>query len=200
MKVAQSCMTLCSVHVRPWTVAHQPGMLQARILEWVAIHFSRASSQPRNQTQVSCILYHLSRQHLVNCQWSWAPAHLLYQRSILSTQCAGKYPDHLVGFHASPLCGCMAKNRSMLAPRVMVRGLNIIIQTARRGSKSTHCHWFPWKNHLIFRDLVCSVFLSSKNFLSPVVSVVWVCEAKPGTLASPWGCVMRFCTGKRKPQ
>jgi len=121
VKVAQSCMTLCSVHVRPWTVAHQPGMLQARILEWVAIHFSRASSQPRNQTQVSCILYHVSRQHLVNCQWSWAPAHLLYQRSILSTQCAGKYPDHLVGFHASPLCGCMAKNRSMLAPHVMVR-------------------------------------------------------------------------------
>ena len=31
------------------------GILQARILEWVAIPFSRASSQPRNQTEVSCI-------------------------------------------------------------------------------------------------------------------------------------------------
>ena len=31
------------------------GILQARILEWVAISFSRASSQPRNQTWVSCI-------------------------------------------------------------------------------------------------------------------------------------------------
>ena len=31
------------------------GILQARILEWVAISFSRESSQPRNQTQVSCI-------------------------------------------------------------------------------------------------------------------------------------------------
>ena len=31
------------------------GILQARILEWVAISFSRGSSQPRNQTQVSCI-------------------------------------------------------------------------------------------------------------------------------------------------
>ena len=30
-------------------------VLQARILEWVAIPFSRESSQPRNQTQVSCI-------------------------------------------------------------------------------------------------------------------------------------------------
>ena len=31
------------------------GILQARILEWVAIPFSRESSQPRDQTQVSCI-------------------------------------------------------------------------------------------------------------------------------------------------
>ena len=31
------------------------GILQAIILEWVAISFSRGSSRPRNQTQVSCI-------------------------------------------------------------------------------------------------------------------------------------------------
>ena len=31
------------------------GILQARILEWVAIPFSRGSSQLRDQTQVSCI-------------------------------------------------------------------------------------------------------------------------------------------------
>ena len=31
------------------------GISQARILEWVAISFSRGSSQPRNQTQVSCM-------------------------------------------------------------------------------------------------------------------------------------------------
>ena len=31
------------------------GILQARILEWVAIPFSRGSSQPRDQTQVSHI-------------------------------------------------------------------------------------------------------------------------------------------------
>ena len=40
-------------------------ILQARILECVAIPSSRGSSQPRNQTQVSCIaggLYHLSYQ------------------------------------------------------------------------------------------------------------------------------------------
>ena len=31
------------------------GILQARILEWVAIPFSRGSSQPRDRTQVSHI-------------------------------------------------------------------------------------------------------------------------------------------------
>ena len=31
------------------------GILQARILEWVAVPFSRVSFQPRDQTQVSCI-------------------------------------------------------------------------------------------------------------------------------------------------
>ena len=35
----------CSVH----------GILQAKILEWVTFPFSRGSSQPRGQTQVSCI-------------------------------------------------------------------------------------------------------------------------------------------------
>ena len=31
------------------------GVLQARILEWVAVSFSRGSSQPRNRSQISCI-------------------------------------------------------------------------------------------------------------------------------------------------
>ena len=42
-----------------WTVAcHAPlvhGTPQTRILEWVAISFSRGSSQPRDQPRVSCI-------------------------------------------------------------------------------------------------------------------------------------------------
>ena len=42
-----------------WTVAHQAplpmGILQARILEWVAIPSSKGSSWPRDQTSISCI-------------------------------------------------------------------------------------------------------------------------------------------------
>ena len=43
----------------PWTIAHQAPLsfriLQARILEWVAIPFSRGSSQPRDRTCIPCI-------------------------------------------------------------------------------------------------------------------------------------------------
>ena len=54
--VFQSCLTLCDPvdYSLPGSSVH--GILQARILEWVAISFSRGSSQPRNQTQVSCIV------------------------------------------------------------------------------------------------------------------------------------------------
>ena len=48
VKVTQSCPTLCSP--MDYTV---DGILQARILEWVAFSFSRGSSQPRDRTQVS---------------------------------------------------------------------------------------------------------------------------------------------------
>ena len=66
MSVAQFCLTLfdpmdCS---SPGSSAH--GILQARILEWVATAFSRGCSQLRDRTPVSCInrriLYHLSHQ------------------------------------------------------------------------------------------------------------------------------------------
>ena len=50
MKVIQSWSTLCDP--MNYTVR---GILQARILEWVAFPFSRGSSQPRDRTQVSCI-------------------------------------------------------------------------------------------------------------------------------------------------
>ena len=55
VSVAQLCPTLCNPVdcSPPGSSVH--GILQARILEWVAISFSRGSSQPKNRTQVSCI-------------------------------------------------------------------------------------------------------------------------------------------------
>ena len=54
-EVAQSCPTLCDSMdcSPPGSSVH--GLLRARILEWVAISFSRGSSWPRDWTGVSCI-------------------------------------------------------------------------------------------------------------------------------------------------
>ena len=42
------------------------GIFQARILEWVAISFSRGSSRPRDQIHITCIS-HIGRQILYHC-------------------------------------------------------------------------------------------------------------------------------------
>ena len=51
--VAQSCPTLCDPLDCSLPGSSVHGILQARILEWVTISFSRASSQCRDQTWVS---------------------------------------------------------------------------------------------------------------------------------------------------
>ena len=54
-EVTQLCPTLCypmNCNL-PGSFVH--GILQARVLEWVAISFSRGSSQPRDQIRLSCI-------------------------------------------------------------------------------------------------------------------------------------------------
>ena len=55
-EVAQSWPTLCDPMDCSLPGASVHGIFQARILEWVAISFSRGSSQPRDQTQVSHIV------------------------------------------------------------------------------------------------------------------------------------------------
>ena len=55
-EVAQSCPTLCDPMDCCPPDSSVRGILQARILEWVAISFSRGSSWPRDQTQVSHIV------------------------------------------------------------------------------------------------------------------------------------------------
>ena len=83
--ITQSCLTLCNpMHCSPpGSSVH--GILQARILEWVAMPSSRGSSWPRDQTQVSCtacigrwILYHWDtweapkRLHKCEGLWRWS--------------------------------------------------------------------------------------------------------------------------------
>ena len=81
------CIVLCSVAsvvsdsvATPWAVTCQVplsvGILQARMLEWVAMPSSRGSSQPRNQIHISdvaCIAGSLPTEP------SGKPEHILYQ-------------------------------------------------------------------------------------------------------------------------
>ena len=63
------CVSRSIMSDSPGSSVH--GILQARMLEWVAILFSRGSSQPRNQTPISLhyrqILYCLSHQGSCSC-------------------------------------------------------------------------------------------------------------------------------------
>ena len=54
-EVAQSGPTLCDPMGCSLSGSSVHGIFQARVLEWIAISFSRGSSQPRNRTQVSHI-------------------------------------------------------------------------------------------------------------------------------------------------
>ena len=53
-KSLQSCLTLCDLVDCSPPASSVHGILQVRILEWVAILSSRGSSRPRDQTRVSC--------------------------------------------------------------------------------------------------------------------------------------------------
>ena len=53
--VAKLCLTLCHLMdcSPPCSSVHR--IFQARVLEWVAIPFSRGSSQPKDQSRISCL-------------------------------------------------------------------------------------------------------------------------------------------------
>ena len=87
--VAQSCPTHChSMDCSPpGSFVH--GIFQARILEWVAISFSRGSSQLRDQTWVSCIAGRFfticKTLTKVSCFWFSVITHTVH-----------KYPWHIL--------------------------------------------------------------------------------------------------------
>ena len=54
-EVAQSCLTLCDPIDYSLPISSVHGILQARILKWAAIPFSRGSSWPRDWSWVYCI-------------------------------------------------------------------------------------------------------------------------------------------------
>ena len=79
--VPQLCPTLCNPRDDSLPGSSVHGILQARILEWVAIPFSRGSSQIRDGTWVSCTAGRFLTiwatiqgcSQMPFCLWSWPP-------------------------------------------------------------------------------------------------------------------------------
>ena len=71
VNVAQLCLTLCDPMDCSLPGSSNHGIFQERILEWVAISFSRRSSQPRDQIQVSRIVG--------RCFTVWATGEVMFE-------------------------------------------------------------------------------------------------------------------------
>ena len=86
--VTQSCLTLCDPVdcIPPRFSVH--GILQARILEWIIIPFSKGSSLPRDQTWEHCrqFLYHLSHQESHFMKYG-SQIIMLYTLNLYSAEC-----------------------------------------------------------------------------------------------------------------
>ena len=67
--VAQLCLTLCDPMDCSLPGSSVHGIFQARILEWVAISYSRWSSQPRDRTRVSCTACRLFTFWTTKVKW-----------------------------------------------------------------------------------------------------------------------------------
>ena len=70
VKVARLCPTLCNPMDCSPPGSSISGILQARILEWVAFPFSSGSSQPGNWSRVSCIAGGFFTSWLTREAWS----------------------------------------------------------------------------------------------------------------------------------
>ena len=68
---AQSCPTLCDPVDCSLPGSSVHGIFQARVLEWVAISFSRRSSQPRDRTQVSCVVGRFFTVSAIGKTWAF---------------------------------------------------------------------------------------------------------------------------------
>ena len=98
----QSLSTLCSPmdYSPPGSSIHR--VLQARVLEWVAMPFSRGSSSPRDWTWVSCIAgsfftmwatREASWLALVCAQVQWSPLGI-WMKEMKFTACPGPLGSH----------------------------------------------------------------------------------------------------------
>ena len=88
-KLLQSCLTLCNpMNYTSLTGSSSHGILQARIMEWVAIPFSRGSSRARDWTHISYI----------SCIGGWVLYHCTTWEALATSQALWMLPCKAKGF------------------------------------------------------------------------------------------------------
>ena len=161
VKVTQLCPTSC--HLIDYTLH---GILQARILEWLAIPFSRESFQPRDQTQVS----HIAGRFFISWATREAPKLTTYQKKLSLWRVIFSYSTQQQWIIFWLDCDMQQKVDCILSP-----AMTSSVVGQRRNSKAlpkpnlyqkkdlitvwwpaAHltCYSLSWRNHYIWE--VCS--------------------------------------------
>ena len=103
--VAKSCLTLCKPMECSLPGSSVHGILQARILEWVAISSSRGSFQLRDQTRISCIgrqiLYHWVTQEAGFLRYLFWKTRIINYTYLLG-YCEGEMDQHMWNVRTVP--------------------------------------------------------------------------------------------------
>ena len=144
-EVAQSCPTLCDPVNCDLPGSSIHGILQARILEWVAISFSRGSSRPRDWTRVSRLAgrrFNLwATREALTC---WRSTAIAAWGSI-SIEVDGK--DLCCSVLGSALGKCeFVADSIQEAFKCFIDILAALLDLSESGHTTPHHHWIPWKS------------------------------------------------------
>jgi len=148
MKVKSESHSVVSDSLQPHGLYTVHGILQARILEWVAFPFSRGSSQPRDQTQVSRIaggfFYLLSHRGMhthKNVAAQFSQHHLLVRQfcsTVHSWLLSHKSVDHIFASLVAQL-----ENNPLAIWETWISSLNW--EDPLEKGKATHSSILAWR-------------------------------------------------------
>ena len=138
-EIAQSCLTLCDPMDCSLSGSSVHGIFQARVLEWIAISFSRGSSQPRNRIRVSRIAG--------RCFTVWVPPQKIPIRERIlrrwqSTRRLSSYRDNsytiitylMEQFWNSGVCWRLATSRGRLGQKIALKLILFKSNSGHNGS------------------------------------------------------------------
>ena len=155
-----SCLTLCDPMDCSLPGSSVHGLLQARALEWVAISFSRRSSQPRDRTWVSCFAGGFFVGWPTREAWSFLVSFLVF-----------------VVWRAERQIRLMGETRDIPIPSLVYYFLTCLLDYHIIGSEDR----FGWLKHQSYQALPGSLGKNPPICLSSIYSPVQVENTYLGT-------------------